>query len=94
MKNDNFNKLKDQLGKYKSIEDVRTSQEIEDLVSKFNVNEKEYLFTNKRFKSIFEDKLINRIKSKSSSMIKIFIILIINIDILNDKPLYQDCLFR
>jgi hypothetical protein len=65
--NDNFHKLKDHLDTLQSIENIRQSTEIRELISKFDKTEIDYLLSNKRFAFIFEDDQINQIKSKKQS---------------------------
>ncbi len=68
--NANFHKLKDQLDTLHSIDDIKKSIEIGELISQFNKNELEYLTSNKRFVFIFGSDLINQIKSKKQSKLQ------------------------
>jgi hypothetical protein len=68
--NDNFHKLKDQLETLQSIDDIRKSIEIGELISKFNKNEIDYLTPKKRFVFIFGSDLINQIKPKKQSKLQ------------------------
>ena len=62
--NDSFQRLKDHLKGFKSLDDVRKSKETEDRISKFNKTEIEYLLSNTRFIYILGNDLMNRITSK------------------------------
>ncbi len=74
--NDNFHKLKDQLGMLKSIGNIRKSTEIREIISKFNKTEIDFLTSNKRFVFIFGSDLINQIKSKKRSKLQNHFIII------------------
>ena len=82
--NDNFHKLKDHLDTLQSIDDIRISIEIGELISKFNKTEIEYLLSNKRFVFIFGSDLINQIKSKKQSKLQNHYIIIYLVFLINN----------